>query len=90
MQIAYVAVTIVVAFANGYAAVLNFARAESVKVMARQAPRSVRKIFVPNGPGHPPWCGVNAASRVAVIRPAASSASSRPAAASSAAACMRL
>lgn len=50
MQIAYVAVTIVVAFANGYAAVLNFARAESVKVMARQAPRSVRKILVPNGP----------------------------------------
>ena len=56
----------------------------------RQAPRSVRKILVPNGPGHSPRSGVNAASRVAVIRPAASPASSRPAAVSSAAACMRL
>ena len=40
--------------------------------------------------GHSPWSGVNAASRVAVIRSAASPASSRPAAVSSAAACMRL
>jgi MFS family permease len=45
---------------------------------------------MPNGPGHSPWSGVNAASRVAVIRPTASPASSRPAAVSSAAACMRL
>ena len=55
MQIAYVAVTIVVAFANGYAAVFDFARAKSVKVVARHAPRPVRKILVPNGPGHSPW-----------------------------------
>jgi DoxX-like family len=34
MHIAYVAVTIVVALANGYAAVLNFAGAESVRVVA--------------------------------------------------------
>jgi hypothetical protein len=42
------------------------------------------------GESHSPACGVKAASRVAVMRPAASPASSRPAAVSSAAACMRL
>jgi hypothetical protein len=48
MQIAYVAVTIVVAFANGYAAVLNFARAESVKVVAREV-RVSQKWMIPFG-----------------------------------------
>jgi hypothetical protein len=34
MHIAYIVVTILVALANGYAAVLNFAGAESVRVVA--------------------------------------------------------
>lgn len=34
MHIAYIAITIMAALANGYAAVLNFAGAESVKVVA--------------------------------------------------------
>lgn len=48
MQIAYVAVTIVVALANGYAAVLNFARAESVKVVAREV-QVPQKWMIPFG-----------------------------------------
>jgi len=42
MHIAYVVVTIVVALANGYAAVLNFAGAESVRVVADEVRVSPR------------------------------------------------
>ena len=42
MHIAYVVVTIVVALANGYAAVLNFADAESVRVVADEVRVSPR------------------------------------------------
>jgi hypothetical protein len=48
MQIAYVAVTIVVALANGYAAVLNFAGAESVKAVADEV-RVSQKWMIPFG-----------------------------------------
>ncbi len=42
MQITYVVTTIVVALANGYAAALNFAGAESVKVVADRVHVSAR------------------------------------------------
>jgi hypothetical protein len=42
MRITYVVTTIVVALANGYAAALNFAGAESVKVVADRAHVSTR------------------------------------------------
>jgi hypothetical protein len=42
MHIAYVVVTIVVALANGYAAALNFAGAESVRVVADEVGVSQR------------------------------------------------
>jgi len=42
MHIAYLAITIVAALANGYAAVLNFAGAESVKVVADRVQVSQR------------------------------------------------
>jgi DoxX-like family len=48
MYIAYVAVTIMVALANGYAAVLSFAGAESVKVVADKV-RVSRKWMIPFG-----------------------------------------
>ena len=42
MHIAYLVVTILTAFANGYAATLNFVGAESVKVVADQVQVSQR------------------------------------------------
>lgn len=48
MHIAYVAVAIVVALANGYAAVLNFAGAASVKVVAAEV-RVPQKWMIPFG-----------------------------------------
>jgi DoxX-like family len=48
MRIAYVVVTVVVAFANGYAAALNFAGAESVKVVADEV-RVPQKWMIPFG-----------------------------------------
>jgi hypothetical protein len=48
MQIGYVAVTIVVALGNGYAAALNFAGAESVKAVADEV-RVPRKWMIPFG-----------------------------------------
>lgn len=42
MDVAYFVVTVVVALANGYAAVLNFARADSVTVVADQVRVSQR------------------------------------------------
>lgn len=48
MQIVYVAVTVVVALANSYAAVLNFAGAESVKAVSDQV-RVSRKWMIPFG-----------------------------------------
>jgi hypothetical protein len=48
MHIAYVAVTIVVALANGYAAVLNFAGAASVKLVADEV-RVSQKWMIPFG-----------------------------------------
>jgi hypothetical protein len=48
MGIAYVVVTIVVALANGYAAALNFAGAESVKVVADKV-RVSQKWMIPFG-----------------------------------------
>ena len=48
MHIAYVAVTIVVALANRYAAALNFAGAESVKVVADEV-RVSQKWMIPFG-----------------------------------------
>lgn len=48
MNIAYVVVTIVVALANSYAAVLNFAGAESVKVAASKV-RVPREWMMPFG-----------------------------------------
>jgi len=48
MHIAYVVVTVVVALANGYAAVLNFAGAESVKVVAAKV-RVSQRWMIPFG-----------------------------------------
>jgi len=48
MDIAYVGVTILVALANGYAAALNFAGAESVKVVADEV-RVSQKWMIPFG-----------------------------------------
>jgi hypothetical protein len=48
MRIAYVVVTMVVALANSYAAALNFAGAESVKVVADEV-RVSRKWMIPFG-----------------------------------------
>jgi hypothetical protein len=48
MHIAYVVVTIVVALANSYAAVLSFAGAESVKVVADEV-RVPQKWMIPFG-----------------------------------------
>jgi DoxX-like family len=48
MQIAYVVVTVVVALANGYAAVLNFAGAESVQVVAAKV-RVSHRWMIPFG-----------------------------------------
>lgn len=48
MGIAYVVVTIMVALANGYAAVLNFVGAESVKVTADRV-RVSQKWMIPFG-----------------------------------------
>jgi DoxX-like family len=48
MNIAYVAVTIMVALANSYAAALNFAGAESVKVVAARV-RVSQKWMIPFG-----------------------------------------
>lgn len=48
MDITYIVVTIVVALANGYAAALNFAGAESVKVVADEV-RVSRKWMIPFG-----------------------------------------
>jgi hypothetical protein len=48
MHIAYVTITILAAAANGYAACLNFLRAESVKVVADQVQVS-QKWMVPFG-----------------------------------------
>ena len=48
MNVAYVAVTIMVALANGSAAALNFAGAESVKVTADKV-RVSRKWMIPFG-----------------------------------------
>ena len=48
MRITYVAITIVVALANGYAATLNFVGAESVKVVADRVQVS-RAWMVPLG-----------------------------------------
>ena len=48
MHVAYVAVTIVVALANGYAAALNFIGAESVKVVADNV-RMPQKWMIPFG-----------------------------------------
>ena len=48
MRIAYVVVTIVVALANGYAAALNFAGVESVKVIADEVQVS-RRWMIPLG-----------------------------------------
>jgi DoxX-like family len=48
MHIAYVVVTIVVALANSYAAALNFAGAESVKVVAAEV-RVSPKWMIPFG-----------------------------------------
>jgi hypothetical protein len=48
MHIAYVVVTVVVALANSYAAALNFAGAESVKVVADEV-RVSRKWMIPFG-----------------------------------------
>jgi hypothetical protein len=48
MHIAYVVVTIVVALANGYAAVLNFTGAESVRVVADEV-RVSQKWMIPFG-----------------------------------------
>jgi hypothetical protein len=47
MQIAYLAVTILAAFANGYAAVLNFVRAKSVKVVACEVRVSQKWMILP-------------------------------------------
>lgn len=48
MYIAYVAITIVVALANSYAAALNFAGTESVKVVADEV-RVSQKWMIPFG-----------------------------------------
>ncbi|MGH3293081.1 MAG: DoxX family protein [Trebonia sp.] len=48
MRIAYVVVTIMVALANGYAAALNFAGADSVKVVAHKV-RVSPKWMIPFG-----------------------------------------
>jgi hypothetical protein len=48
MHIAYLAITIIAALANGYAAFLNFAGAESVKVVADRV-RVPRKWMIPFG-----------------------------------------
>ena len=48
MHIAYVVITIVVALANGYAAALNFAGAQSVKVVADEV-RVSQKWMIPFG-----------------------------------------
>jgi DoxX-like protein len=48
MHIAYVMVTVVVALANSYAAVLNFAGAESVKIVADEV-RVSQKWMIPFG-----------------------------------------
>src|SRR5689334_17259984 len=48
MHIAYLAITITAALANGYAASLNFAGAESVKVVADRV-RVSRKWMIPFG-----------------------------------------
>lgn len=48
MHIAYIAITILVALANTYAAALNFTRAESVKVVASHVQVS-QKWMVPFG-----------------------------------------
>jgi hypothetical protein len=48
METAYVAITILVAFANGYAAALNFVGAESVKLVADRVQVS-RRWMVPLG-----------------------------------------
>jgi uncharacterized membrane protein len=48
MRIAYVLVTVVVALANGYAAALSFAGAESVKVVADKV-RVPQKCMIPFG-----------------------------------------
>jgi amino acid transporter len=48
MHIAYIVVTVLAAFANGYAASLNFAGAESVKTVADQV-RVPRTWMVPLG-----------------------------------------
>ena len=42
MHIAYLVVTVLTAFANGYAAILNFVGAESVKIVAHQVQVSQR------------------------------------------------
>lgn len=48
MHIGYVVVTLVVALANGYAAALNFAGAESVKIVAEKV-RVPQKWMIPFG-----------------------------------------
>jgi len=48
MHVTYLAMTILAAFANGYAAGLNFAGAESVKVVADRV-RVARRWMVPLG-----------------------------------------
>jgi hypothetical protein len=48
MDVAYLSITIIAAFANGYAAVLNFVGAESVKVVAERV-RVPRRWMIPFG-----------------------------------------
>jgi hypothetical protein len=50
MRVSYLVITILAAIANGYAALLNFVGAESVKVVADRVQRNQRLSFGQNPP----------------------------------------